>query len=346
MSRRAGATRWRTGAGFALALWLGFGRMASAAAPTVIDLNEPAPAGGPEDAALRHFSDAVAAGTHGEVIIHPHLNGALGNPQTSVEDMMFGDLNMFSSPLTNYLPLMIDEMSGLETPFLIPSVDATRKYLASPLLDEARAKVLDNRRVRYLEMTAIRRPFHVIASRRPLETIDDLAGLKLTTDRPMTKSAVRLWAALGVVYVPPMPAPRLKAALRSGQVDAVLLSDVDTVSRDGIEQAAPYLAGVDDCPRVWEISVNETLWRRLSPADQAVLHDAATESAGVFEKVADERFKRQLADLTARTHKPIVTLDADAARRRMLATYDALVAEGTLNPRVLKTANDIAAAPR
>jgi TRAP-type C4-dicarboxylate transport system substrate-binding protein len=304
-----------------------------------VQLNEPAPAGSPQDIALRRFKRSVESATHGEVSIDVHLDGGLGNPTASVENMMFGDLEMFSSKLTDYLPLMIDEVSGVATPFLLDSVDATRAYIKTPLLDEGREKVLHSRRIRYLEMSAIRQPFDVIASRRQLASIDSLAGLRMTSTAPLTKSAVRIWAALGVTYVPPMTAPQTRAALAAGRVDAIIVPDLKTIANDRLERLAPYLVGVDDCPQVWQISINEILWGHLSADDQAALRKAADDSARLFENQAERDFQAQIAQLTSRTHTRFAWLDASAIRRRLLPTYQALVDEGALNPRVLATAN-------
>src|SRR5579872_5338884 len=112
---------------------LGAGAMASATAwgaTQTIALNEIGPAQGPQGAALRYFERAVALKTNGRVRMDLHFNGALGGPETSVEDMMFDDLQAFAGNLDDYLPLMIDEVSGLETPFLLPGVAPARRYLA------------------------------------------------------------------------------------------------------------------------------------------------------------------------------------------------------------------------
>ena len=69
--------------------------------------------------ALQSFVSQVDHQTHHAVRIDLHLNGGLGNAQTSVENMMFGDLDIYAGNLVDYLPLMIDEVNGLTMPFLV-----------------------------------------------------------------------------------------------------------------------------------------------------------------------------------------------------------------------------------
>jgi TRAP-type C4-dicarboxylate transport system substrate-binding protein len=257
---------------------------------------------------------------------------------------MFGELDMFSSNLTDYLPLMIDEVSGLATPFLLPGEAPTRKYLASKLLDEARDKVLVSRHIRYLEMSAMREPSHVIAARRPIAAPGDLAGLKLTSTTPLTKGAVRLWEALGANYVPTAPGADLGAAFKSGQVDALIAPDLQYVTSGALARAAPYVVGVDDCPQIWQISINDALWKGLSEDEQAALLQAAKDSAAIYQAQSSARFRQETRRLLARTGRRFVQLDASALRARLVDTYPALVADGQLNPAVLAAANSAVAA--
>jgi TRAP-type C4-dicarboxylate transport system substrate-binding protein len=330
--------RW-TQSGLALSVILGccLGGTAAAAPAQTIELNELASVGSPQDFALRAFQTAVASGTHGKVIVKLHLSGALGNAQTSVQNMMFRELNLYSGNLTDYLPLMIDEMTGLQTPFLIPGMTPTGRYLASPLLDEAREKVLHSRHIRFLEMTAIRNPFHVIAAKREIATPADLVGLKLVSDRPLTKTAARVWQALGVQYIAPSSID-IKTALESGQADAVLFTNLDAVSQ-GVASIAPHLAGVDDCPQLWQISINEGIWQQLDDSQRTALQAAAQQALQVYERRAQEQFQKRLATMTSAGHVTYHVLDANALRAKVLPVYPQLVAEGGLSPRVLEAAS-------
>jgi TRAP-type C4-dicarboxylate transport system substrate-binding protein len=326
---------------------LGAGAMAPAtgwAATQTIELNEIAPSQGPQGAALRYFERTVALETGGRVRVDVQFNGALGGPETSVENMMFDDLQAFAGNLDYYLPLMIDEVSGLETPFLLPGAEPARRYLASPLLDTARTKVLHSRRIRFLQMAALRTPFHIIASRRPISSAADLAGLRITSSKPLTKTAARVWQALGVIYVPALSATAARI-VTSGQADAAIFPDLESIEKSHLLGAAPHLIGIDDCPQIWQISLNEAVWTKLDPAEQQALASAARQSASVFETQWTRSFNEQLARLRSKDEITYAELQVTALRRKVHATYIALVAEGSLNPTVLQAADTASRTP-
>lgn len=326
---------------------LGASMLASAgarAATRTIELNEIAPPAGPQAAALRYFERSVAERTAGRVRVDVHFNGALGGPETSVENMMFDELQAFSGNLDDYLPLMIDEVSGLETPFLLPGINAARRYLASPLLNTARTKVLHSRHIRFLEMTALRTPFHIIVSRRPISSAADLSGLRLTSSKPLTKSAATLWQALGVTYLPALSSTAARM-LASGKADAAIFPDLDAVIESHVQAVAPHLVGIDDCPQIWQLSLNESVWRKLDPAEQRALLAAANGSAAVFEREAARVFHERLAQLRARDGVTYTELDAATLRRTVHSVYANLVTDGGLSPTVLQAADAAARAP-
>jgi TRAP-type C4-dicarboxylate transport system substrate-binding protein len=310
----------------------------------VIELNEVASPNCPEDYALRLFTKSVHNGTQGRLLIRVHLSGGLGDPQTSVQDMMFGDLSMFSGNLTDYLPLMIDEVSGLATPFLISGIGPTNRYIASPLLDEAREKVLHNRHIRFLEMTALRQPSHVIASKRTLKTAMDLVGLKFVSDRPLTKTAARIWKTLGATYVA-FSGLDMKTALASGQADAVMVADLDAIADNKLQSIAPYLVGIEDTPQIWQISINEAVWQRLDENEREALHAAAQKGARAYEKAAERHFRSLLATMVSTGPITYHDLDPGAARLKLGPDYELLTVEGGLSPKVLAEANAAVSTP-
>ncbi len=330
----------RLGAGVLALVLLGVSASsaAPAASPQTIELNEVAPPAGPQAAALRYFEHSVAQHTGGRVRVNVHFDGALGGAETSVENMMFDDLQAFAGSLDDYLPLMIDEVSGLETPFLLPGVGPARRYLASPLLDTARGKVLHSRHIRFLEMAALRTPFHVIASRRPIASAADLKGLRLTSNKPLTKTAVRVWQALGVTYVPPLSSTADRM-LAGGKADAALFPDLEAIEKANVQAVAPHLIGVDDCPQIWQISLSESVWRKLDTAEQQASITAASRSAAVFERESARLFHERLARLRSRDGVSYVELDAAVLRSKVRSAYADLVADGGLSPTALQAAD-------
>jgi TRAP-type C4-dicarboxylate transport system substrate-binding protein len=154
------------------------------------------------------FKIEVEAATNSAVRIDLHFSGALGTPAASLESMMSGDLDLLSGDLRVFLPLMIDEVTGLDLLFMIPDNGAARRYLATAMFDEARGKVVDSRRIRFLELSAFRGPERMLASVRAVASIEDLRGMKLAIFRAPTKAGGELWEATsptshGTTYILP-----------------------------------------------------------------------------------------------------------------------------------------------
>ena len=316
---------------------------ATPAATQTIEVNAMAPPTGPQAAALRYFQRSVDQKTGGRVRVDVHFNGALGGPETSVENMMFDELQAYAGNLDDYLPLMIDEVSGLETPFLLPGAEPARRYLASPLLDTARTKVLHSRHIRFLEMTALRTPFHIIASRRPIASAADLAGLRLTSDKPLTKTAAILWQRLGVTYVPALSST-VARMLASGKADAALFPT--STRSSGSQRRAPR-----------RTSPASTTARYLADLGQRFAVDEARcgQRRALIARGKAQR-SRVRAPVEARVSRAAgapsraggvtyAELDTAALRRRAHAAYVDLVAEGSLSPAVLQAADAASRTP-
>lgn len=310
-----------------------------ARAETVLQLNELGADAGPEGAALHGFKSQVESA--GALRVELHFADGKSNPSASVEDMMSGDLDLFSGDLRFYLPLMIDEIGGLDLPFMVPSNVSARRYIASPLFNEGRDKVLNLRGVRFLAMEAFRGPHRMLAAVRPIGGIDDLNGMRLAVFPGPTKSGIQLWAALGVAIVD-LPWADIAEALRQHRLDGVISPDLATLLKYGVPAAAPYIGPARDHPQVWQLSINDALWGKLDAAQQAVLSQAATDAASTYNAVTAKEFDTGWSSLAVRIDRKLM-LDAVAAHQRLGATYDALIAAGATTQRVKDTAGSVIA---
>lgn len=304
---------------------------------TVLKLNELAVDMGAEGAALHGFKTEVESATDGKVKIELHFGASLGDPSTSVENMMSGDLDLFSSDLRFYLPLLIDEISGLDLPFMVPSNKAARSYLASSLFKDGRDKVLNLRGVRFLELDAFHGPHRMMASLRPISAVDDLKGLKLAIFPGPTKAGIQLWTALGVT-VTDVSWADVPAALGQGRLDGVISPDLSSLITYGVLKMAPYVGSVHDHPQVWQVSINEAAWKKLDSGEAAAVSKAAVDAASTFNRVSAQEFNDESASLAAVKPGKTPILDAVAAHERLLAVYDQLIAAGASTQRVKDTA--------
>ncbi len=306
---------------------------AAANAQTVLRLNEIGPKAGPEAAALATFKTSVETATQGKVQIDLHFDAALGDAPHSLEAMMAGELDLFSSDFRSMVPIIIDEVTGLDLPFLVPSNEAAMKYVHSALMAEGFDKVLTARRIRYLTADGVRGPQRMLASTKPLNAVDDLRGLKLAVFPAPTKPGVQLWQWLGVTIVDIAWAD-VKNAVTQHKIDAVIAPDLPSLIAAQIPSLAPYIGPSHDHPQFWQISIFDGSLQKLDAAQQEALRKAATEAAAIYTKASAEAASAALEKL----HPKPVVIDALVARDRLRAVYADLINSGATTPRVRDTA--------
>jgi formylglycine-generating enzyme required for sulfatase activity len=311
--------------------------VAVARAQTVLRLNELAPDAGSEGAALAAFKNEVEASSQGAVKIDLHFDAMRDNASTSIESIMSGQLDMFSGDLRYMLPLMIDEVTGLDLPFLIPNNAAAQRYLASSLLDEARRKVLDYRRIRFLSMSAFRGPERMMAATWPVNVLTDLNGMKLAIFPVPTKAGVQLWSALGVTVVD-VDWADVPAALQQHQIDGVIAPDLPSLVAADIPQLAPNIGPARDHPQIWMLTIYEADWQKLTPDQRAVLTKAAQDATAIYESTAQQTAAKELAAVQKNPQYRPIMLDSLAAHDRLFGTYNELISEGAAMSRVRDTA--------
>jgi TRAP-type C4-dicarboxylate transport system substrate-binding protein len=300
-------------------------------------LNELAGRDSAEAAALKHFKQRIEAGTHGAIRIELNLDGALGNASTSLENMSSGDLDLFSSNFELYLPLVIDEVSGFELPFMIPSNDVATRYIASPYMEEGRDRDLNLRHIRFLELDAYRGPSRLIASTVPIKSLEALRGLRLAIIPTPSKPDIKVWQGLGVSIVE-VKRQEIASAFERHAIDAIIVGSPDELMSANILKLAPYAGPIYDRPQVWQISINEAAWQKLTPAQQDIVGKAAEEAANTYRGLQEKQFKALAAKLNGRFGRDIA-IDALAAHRQLQPVYEHLIKIGGTAERVRDAAN-------
>jgi TRAP-type C4-dicarboxylate transport system substrate-binding protein len=90
-----------------------------ALAHITLKVNESLGPGSPEETALNAFKKAVEDGSKGEIKIVIHLQDALDNPQTSMENLITGSLELYSGALEYYEPQTKEELSVVSLPYFL-----------------------------------------------------------------------------------------------------------------------------------------------------------------------------------------------------------------------------------
>lgn len=217
------------------------------------------------------FKQLLEAKTDGELTVSIYSNSVLGHETEMFEQQTAGALDL---SIVN--PGLISEFSHTASifsiPFLYRDLDHWRHVLdgqpgqviAKRIEDETGVKVL----AYYGGST------RQIVSTRPLESLDDLQGMKLRTNP--TRPIITAWAALGTQPTV-MAYKEVYTGLQLGAIDG-LLNEAEWIYRMRFHEVAPYigLSGHDITVRL--LTISDDTWDSLSPDEQQAVQAAADES--------------------------------------------------------------------
>ena len=235
---------------------------------------------------ITQFAEEVKSGTGGklEIIVHP-AGSLLPLPQikrnVQTGDVQIGEVLL--GALENEDPLF-----GVDTvPFLVSGYEASQK-----LMSEARPMIeahLRRQGIRVLYVTPW--PPQGFYSYKPLNTIEDLRGLKFRSYAP---SAARLGALTGM-SVSTIQAAELSEALNTGRINSMITSSATGASAKVWESDVKYYYELDAWVPNNLVIVNERAFQALDKATQDVVLKAAANA----EKRGLELSKKRRADATA-----------------------------------------------
>jgi TRAP-type C4-dicarboxylate transport system substrate-binding protein len=206
-------------------LWLGPLSLALAlvlampAGARVLKINESLAPGSVEEASLQRFKEIVEERTDGELEIRIFLQDQLGSPQTLLESLRTGSLELYSGAMEYYAGMAPEEMAPLSLPFLLEDHAHMRRYLESDAFQPAKDKLIE-RGIRFLstEFNGDRGPYRVFVSSSPVRSLDDLQGMRMRMFP--NEIAIQAWETLGAVPVQ-IPWTETYLAIRQGTVSAV-----------------------------------------------------------------------------------------------------------------------------
>lgn len=274
----------------------------SAQAATQLMIVTPWPEGNFQVKTLNQFADAVKKATDGEVEFDIHAGGDLGlkGPEllSAVRDGIVQGADMLLTQQVGQAPLL-----GIESvPYLTRDQKdaALLRKLAWPYYEKVAAQF--NQKFLY----TVPWPGQGVFTQKPVETVDDLQGVKLRT---VDKNGTEFFKALGASPVQ-MPWGEVVPALASGAIDGVTTSTPSGV--DGsFWEFTDYFNKLD-----WQlapdvVSINLDAWNSLTDAQQQTIESLAEKMEPQFQQVSQEEDKRNakiLADHGIHMSSPDETL--------------------------------------
>jgi len=239
------------------------------------------------------FAREVEKRTNGRYKIQNFYSGSLGGERESIEAVQLGtqELTLTSTgPVPNFVP----EAKILDIPFLFRDKAHAHAVLDGPIGDEM-LKLFEPKGFKALAWAenGVR---HMTNNKRPVNTPDDLKGLKMRT----MENPIHIAAYKGFGIVPtPMAFPEVFTALQQGTVDGQEnpLSVIMAAKFDQVQKYLTLTAHVYS-PAVW--LMNKAAYDKLSPADQQAFIEAAKEGTKANRARVAEDDAKGVVDLRAK----------------------------------------------
>jgi TRAP-type C4-dicarboxylate transport system substrate-binding protein len=299
----------------------------SASAQRTLKINESLGPGSPEQAALQAFQKAVEDGSQGQLKVAIHLSDALGNAQTSLENLSTGTLELYSGALEYYQPIVPQEIGVLAVPYIMRDFNHLRRYLMSPAFEGANQKLLE-RGVRFLstEFNAERGPYRVLISSKPVKSLADLNGLRIRMYP--NENAINAWRHLGTVPTV-LPYTETYLAIRQGVVQGGPFP-LSLLQSSKLTEVAKFVLRTDEFPQTWPITVSERVWKTLKPAEQQLLVRSANAAGKLYAAEVNSRAQRDIDQMKKENGATFTEVDLEPFRNHMKAFHEQLIKAGTV----------------
>lgn len=314
--------------------------LATPVAAQVVKIATLAPDGSAWMRELRAASAEVKKGTGGRVDVKFYPGGVMGNDAVVLRKMRLGQLQ--GGVLTSSeLSLVYPDATAYSLPFLLGNWDEVARVRAS--VDPMLAKGFEQRGIRMLGITGL--GFAYLMSDRPLRTRADMDGIKLWI--PSNDEIAARTFKVGGISTIPLPLGDVFTSLQTGLVDTV----VNTPSGAIVLQWHGKVKHMVDLPLTFVVGflvLDEKAWKKIAPADQAVLA-AAFASAG---KRMDANIRRDDDAALAAMKKQGTTVapmdPAEAQRWRAVGTRVTaeMEAEKAISPEILAAIRRALAQPK
>jgi len=275
------------------ALLAGCAALSPAHAQTALKMNISLAQNSSYGVAVDTFAREVEQRTQGRFKVQNFYSAALGAERESVEGVQLGTLDLTltsTGPLPNFVP----EVAILDIPFLFRDYAHARGVLDGPigqdLLKKFPAKNL-------VALAWAENGFrHMTNSKHPVDTPDDLKGLKMRTmENPIHIQAYRQFGILPT----PMAFTEVFTALQQGTVDGQE-NPLSVITSAKLDQVQKYLSLTGHVYSPAVILMNKARWDALSPPDRQAFQDAAREAVKANRARIDEDEQKAVADLRAK----------------------------------------------
>jgi len=221
----------------------------------------------PQVRAVELFADLVGEGTDGRIRVQIYPNNQLGNQRDVVEGLQMGSVELanIASVMAGFVP----ETNLFELPFLFDGPEHFDAVVDGPI-GQSLAPAFERRGLHLLGYFDVGER-HVMTTRRAVEELEDLSGLKIRTMENRLHLAA--FEAFGANPLP-MAYGELYTALEQGVIDGAEAADLNYFAKRFYEPA-PHWSRVGWIRLIEYVVMSRSFYQSLSPHDRGVIDRAA-----------------------------------------------------------------------
>jgi len=277
------------------------------------------PADSPEGKVFQRFADLTKEYTGGKLTVQVFPSEQLGKEASVLEQTQLGTIHIIVDSAF-FMQRWVPDIKWIAASFLFDDREHWVRFMGSPLVRSWFDKVEKEAGILTLGNVTdvVRGPYRVLVTKRPVNSVDDLRGLKLRMYPDQLATAV--WTNLGV-ETRLLSWTETYQGIKSGVVESVT-SPVALVESMRFYEVAPNVVRTNEFWQEIAFMVNARAFKALSKDLQTALlrahKDTGTYSAQLMQSTADESMKR-LAEKGVK----VTNLDTGPLVNRTLELYKA-----------------------
>ena len=266
----------------------------SGSAEIVLKAGEVNPADHIMGRVLTHFSELVSEKSNGRIKVEVYAGGQLGDERTEMQAIQMGALDIFRANTLTAGDFGANKMNLFALPYLFRDRDHLWKVLKSDVGTELLSDIQDSG-TGMVAISYTDEGSRNFFTKKPVEKPEDLKGMKIrVSETSILMDTMKCFGANPT----PISYSELYTSLQTGVVDGAdqplagyASNSFDEVAGNMTLDGHTYSPGL--------IVVSELTWNKLSPEDQAILKEAASETEDYNKEIAQEDDDKILEQLKA-----------------------------------------------
>lgn len=240
--------------------------------------------------AAHRFGELVEENTDGEISVEFFAGGQMGGEKDNLEALKIGEIEMAvfgTYPIVSLAP----QYSFFDAPFVFRDKEHFYNVYNGELGDEVRKIFQDEHGVRGVGIMG--RGYRHITSNTPINSVDDLAGIKMRMGQ--SKPFIEAFSEAGAVVVP-IALPELFTSLRLGVVSASE-GPFDQIYTFKLHEAQSHLATTGHLYATSLWLMNDDFYEGLSEEHQSVIDEALEEALAYGDELSAQSEEELLGKL-------------------------------------------------